>query len=226
MSGVTATKALRAALEKECEQRLAGLGFYRGRRPSLLIDLVPGFRGTFVPIWKPYSRHVVVGLYPSVGVIDLVLEAEIGQRGGRLAPSYSTYQTPLLNVIPVSAFPQDSAEIWFDNGPEGRRAMDWFIETMSSTAVPWMRRWTEDGRLAAEILRLDDLSGTADDFRIGAQAPLLELRRGEPNRALARLERHVFAMKGRRDAIGDGYRAFATALRAELVAIGDAKPEA
>lgn len=211
-----ATKALRAALEQECRRRLEGLGFRPARKPSSVIDLSPEFLGIFIPIWKPYSRHVVMGLSPHVGVIDLELEAEINRRGGRLAPGYSTYQTPLINIVPGRTFPQGDLDILFDEGDEGRKAMDWFVETMAVVAIPWMHSLASDDRLATEIFRLDDLPGTAVDFRLGMEAPLLELRFDRPERALARLDRHVAAMESRRDAIGDGYRAFAAALRREI----------
>ncbi len=207
---------LRAALEDECARRLAVLGFRAGKKPSFLIDLAPGFQGVLILPWKSYTRHVVVGLFPSVGVVDLELEAEIKRHGGRLVPTYATYQTPLINLVPDKGFPNGAIDLLFDDAAEGDRAMDWFLEAIGSIGIPWMARLTRNNELAIEIFRADHLPGRAADFDIGIEAALLELRFGHPDRARARLDRHVAAMEERRDAIGDGFRAFAADLHREL----------
>ena len=184
-------------------------------RPRYVVDLAPGYLGVYIPIWKLYSKNLVVGLSPHVGVLAVDLEDEIKRRWPQ-ASRVSTYQTHLVNLVPGRTFPQSGLDFLFDAGDEGRQAMDWFIDAMRSTAIPWMTKLGSDEGLAAEIFRHDDLPGTASDVDIGTTAPLLEIRLGHPDRALARLERHVAAVESRRDAIGDGYREFADRLRNEL----------
>ena len=218
MTDRTPMQEYRRTVTEDFERRVQGLNFQRGRRPSWIRSVDTDIVGVLIPNWRSFGRHLVVGLELGVGVLDVPLEAEIARRAPFARAAYATHQTLLWNIVPHESFPQGDPLVLFEAGQQQEDAMNWLMTAIATDASRWIADWAVDDALTTELLRLDDYSGRAREFRIGVQAPLLELRRGEPAKALERLDRHSAAIESRADEIGEAYRAFAAKLRQELAA--------